>query len=76
VPVYVSPRLRFLRALKGVLIDNGIASRLAFLRRHSFNAMILQKYSRFVDGTIPVAALLYDDEENYASQDGVGIYDG
>jgi len=37
--------------------------------------MILQKYSRFVDGTIPVAALLYDDEENYASQDGVGIYD-
>ncbi|KAN0118246.1 EAP30/Vps36 family domain containing protein [Russula decolorans] len=38
--------------------------------------MILQKYSRFVDGTIPVAALLYDDEENYASQDGVGIYDG
>jgi hypothetical protein len=73
--LYVSPRLGFLRALKGVLI-NGTASRLAFLRRHSFNAMILQKYSRFVDGTIPVAALLYDDEENYASQDGVGIYDG
>lgn len=38
--------------------------------------MILQRYSRFVDGTIPVAALLYDDEESYASQDGVGIYDG
>ena len=51
-------------------------SRLAFLRSHSFDAMVLQRYSRFVDGTIPVAALLYDDEENYASQDGVGIYDG
>ncbi|KAH9990372.1 EAP30/Vps36 family-domain-containing protein [Russula vinacea] len=38
--------------------------------------MILQRYSRSVDGTIPVAALLYDDEESYASQDGVGIYDG
>ena len=72
---YVSPRLGFLRALKGVLI-NDTASRLAFLHCHSFDDMILQKYSRFVDGTIPVAALLYDDEENYASQDGVGIYDG
>ena len=55
---------------------NDATSRLTFLRSHSFDAMILQKYSRFVDGTIPVAALLYDDEENYASQDGVGIYDG
>jgi hypothetical protein len=72
---YVSPRLGFLRALKGVLI-NDTASRLAFLHRHRFDDMILQKYSRFVDGTIPVAALLYDDEENYANQDGVGIYDG
>jgi hypothetical protein len=40
------------------------------------SAMILQKYTKSVDGTIPVPALLYDDEENYASQDGVGIYDG
>ncbi|KAI0270582.1 hypothetical protein BC834DRAFT_922517 [Gloeopeniophorella convolvens] len=38
--------------------------------------MTLQKYTRSVDGTIPVPALLYDDEENHASQDGVGIYDG
>ena len=38
--------------------------------------MILQKYTRSVDGTIPVVALLYNDEESYASQDGVGIYDG
>ena len=38
--------------------------------------MILQKYTRSVDGTIPVAALLYNDEESYASQDSVGIYDG
>jgi hypothetical protein len=73
--LYVSPRLGFLRVLKGVFI-NDTASPLAFLRRHNFDPMILQKYSRFVDGTIPVAALLYDDEEIYASQDGVGIYDG
>lgn len=53
------------------------ASWLAFPPSHSFfDAMILQRYSRSVDGTIPVAALLYDDEESYASQDGVGIYDG
>jgi hypothetical protein len=38
--------------------------------------MILQKYTRSVDGTIPVSALLYNDEESYASQDSVGIYDG
>ena len=38
--------------------------------------MTLQKYTRSVDGTIPVVALLYNDEESYASQDGVGIYDG
>jgi len=42
------------------------ASWLAFVRSHGFDAMTLQKYSRFVDGTIPVPALLYDDEENYA----------
>ena len=73
-PPYVSPRLGLLSALK--ILINDTASRLGFLRRHSSDAMILQKYSRFVDGTIPVAALLYNDEENYASQDGVGIYDG
>jgi hypothetical protein len=39
-------------------------------------SMTLQKHTRPVDGTIPVTALLYSDEENYASQDGVGIYDG
>jgi ESCRT-II complex subunit VPS36 len=38
--------------------------------------MALQRYSRSIDGSIPVAALLYDDEENYANQDNVGIYDG
>ncbi|KAH9003683.1 EAP30/Vps36 family-domain-containing protein [Lactarius hatsudake] len=38
--------------------------------------MTLQKYTRSVDGTIPVVALLYNDEESYASQDTVGIYDG
>jgi hypothetical protein len=39
-------------------------------------SMTLQKHTISVDGTIPVTALLYNDEENYASQDGVGIYDG
>jgi ESCRT-II complex subunit VPS36 len=38
--------------------------------------MVLKRYTREVDGTIPVQALLYDDEEISASQDGVGIYDG
>ncbi|KAL5498290.1 VPS36 [Sanghuangporus vaninii] len=36
----------------------------------------LTRYAQPVDGTIPVAALLYDDERLLASQDGVGLYDG
>lgn len=38
--------------------------------------MALRRYTRSVDGTIPVQALLYNDEELLGSQDGVGIYDG
>ncbi|KAG1893967.1 EAP30/Vps36 family-domain-containing protein [Suillus fuscotomentosus] len=38
--------------------------------------MALRRYTASIDGTIPVPALLYDDEEYLASQDGVGIYDG
>lgn len=38
--------------------------------------MALRLYTASVDGTIPVSALLYGDEELMASQDGVGIYDG
>ncbi|KZP27912.1 hypothetical protein FIBSPDRAFT_908791 [Athelia psychrophila] len=38
--------------------------------------MVLQRYTRHVDGTIPIAALLYNDEELLASQDNTGIYDG
>ncbi|KAI0350949.1 hypothetical protein OH77DRAFT_1514078 [Trametes cingulata] len=38
--------------------------------------MSLKRYSYSVDGTIPVPALLYDDEVLLSSQDGVGIYDG
>lgn len=38
--------------------------------------MALRRNTRSVDGTIPVQALLYNDEEVHASQDGVGIYDG
>ncbi|XP_006464145.1 hypothetical protein AGABI2DRAFT_209196 [Agaricus bisporus var. bisporus H97] len=38
--------------------------------------MALQRYTLPVDGTIPVQALLYTDEQLYASQEGVGIYDG
>ena len=37
---------------------------------------VLPKFTRTVDGTIPVPALLYHDEETYAEQDTVGIYDG
>ncbi|GJE95592.1 EAP30/Vps36 family-domain-containing protein [Phanerochaete sordida] len=36
----------------------------------------LKRYTKPVDGTIPVPALLYQDEDLLASQDGVGIYDG
>ncbi|KIP05696.1 hypothetical protein PHLGIDRAFT_128721 [Phlebiopsis gigantea 11061_1 CR5-6] len=36
----------------------------------------LKRYTTSVDGTIPVPALLYQDEEVIASQEGVGIYDG
>lgn len=38
--------------------------------------MSLKRYSKAIDGTIPIQALLYDDEELQASQEGVGIYDG
>ncbi|KAH9856236.1 EAP30/Vps36 family-domain-containing protein [Lenzites betulinus] len=38
--------------------------------------MSLKRYSYSVDGTIPVPALLYDDEVLLSSQEGVGIYDG
>jgi hypothetical protein len=38
--------------------------------------MPIQTYGRPVDGTIPVPALLYDDEDLVASQDSVGIYSG
>lgn len=36
----------------------------------------LKRYTSAVDGTIPVQALLYDDEDLLASQESVGIYDG
>ncbi|KAF9484811.1 vacuolar protein sorting-associated protein 36 [Pholiota conissans] len=38
--------------------------------------MVLRRYTRPSDGTIPIQALLYDDEELLASQDNCGIYDG
>lgn len=38
--------------------------------------MSLRRYTTSVDGSIPVQALLYDDEGFLSSQDGVGIYDG
>ncbi|PIL26133.1 hypothetical protein GSI_11888 [Ganoderma sinense ZZ0214-1] len=38
--------------------------------------MPLKRYSTSVDGTIPVPALLYEDEVILTSQEGVGIYDG
>jgi len=38
--------------------------------------MALRQYTVSVDGSIPVRALLYNDEELLTSQDGVGIYDG
>ncbi|KAF9235016.1 EAP30/Vps36 family-domain-containing protein [Melanogaster broomeanus] len=38
--------------------------------------MALRRFTTSVDGTIPIPALLYNDEELLASQDNVGIYDG
>ncbi|KAJ7070073.1 EAP30/Vps36 family-domain-containing protein [Mycena amicta] len=38
--------------------------------------MSLRRYTKSVDGTIPVQALLYNDEQLLATQDGLGIYDG
>ncbi|KAJ3573279.1 hypothetical protein NP233_g2525 [Leucocoprinus birnbaumii] len=38
--------------------------------------MALPRYTVPVDGTIPVQALLYTDEQLLATQEGVGIYDG
>jgi ESCRT-II complex subunit VPS36 len=38
--------------------------------------MVIKRYTREVDGTIPVQALLYGDEESLVFQEGVGIYDG
>lgn len=36
----------------------------------------MNRHFRRLDGTIPAAALLYEDEQLVASQDGVGLYDG
>ena len=38
--------------------------------------MALKRYTKSVDGTIPVPALLYEDEVLLTSQEPVGIYDG
>ncbi|KAJ3807367.1 EAP30/Vps36 family-domain-containing protein [Lentinula aff. lateritia] len=38
--------------------------------------MALQRYTKSVDGTIPIQALMYNDEELISTQDGIGIYDG
>lgn len=40
------------------------------------SGMVLKSYTKPIDGTIPVQALLYDDEQLLGSQEGVGIYDG
>ncbi|KAF8919075.1 EAP30/Vps36 family-domain-containing protein [Mucidula mucida] len=38
--------------------------------------MALKRYTKAIDSTIPVPALLYADERLFTSQFGVGIYDG
>ncbi|EGN92648.1 hypothetical protein SERLA73DRAFT_79454 [Serpula lacrymans var. lacrymans S7.3] len=38
--------------------------------------MALRRYTGSVDGTIPIPALLYNDEELLASQENIGIYSG
>ena len=31
---------------------------------------------KFIDGSLPLSLLLFNDESALASQDGVGLYDG
>jgi len=38
--------------------------------------MALIRCTKIIDGTIPIPALLYDDEDELASQNNVGVYDG
>lgn len=57
------------------VLDRDVVSLIRTLINGS-NALMLNRYSRTVDGSIPVPALLYDDERLLASQDGVGLYDG
>lgn len=38
--------------------------------------MALKRYTKSIDSTIPIPALLYTDERFFSSQHGVGIYDG
>lgn len=38
--------------------------------------MALKRYTKSIDSTIPIPALLYTDERLFSSQNGVGIYDG
>lgn len=59
----------------GNQISDSTAARILDFRPVSAE-MALRRYTRSVDGTIPVQALLYDDEELVAVQDSVGIYDG
>jgi len=39
-------------------------------------SMALKRFGQTIDGTIPIQALLYEDEQLLGSQDNVGIYDG
>ena len=36
----------------------------------------MNRHTRSIDGTVPLTAALYEDEEPVTSQDGVGLYDG
>ena len=38
--------------------------------------MALEAHTRGIDGTIPIQAMLLDEEELWASQDNIGIYNG
>lgn len=36
----------------------------------------MQRHARHLDGSIHLAAILYDEEQAVVSQDAVGLYDG
>lgn len=53
-----------------------IAAETTRIFRSGTELVPMQRHARPLDGSIPLAALLYDEEQVVTSQDGIGLYDG